>query len=99
LNHTPVGNNTRASSQCINFTDYLALCYSTHGGITGHLSHVRHVHGNQQNLAAQFSGSIGCFTPGVTSTNNNYIKPIFQTDYVSRGTFQKNDGKVSPAIQ
>src|SRR6478736_4770714 len=73
FNHAFIGYNSAITTQCVNFTNNLAFCYTTHRRIATHLSYSLHIHGNKQNFTAQVC-SCGCsFTARMTCTNYNYI--------------------------
>ena len=73
LDGTQVANNTAIATHCIYLSNNLTFGNATHCRVAAHLGNSLHVHGYQQNLAAQVGRCGCCFATGMTGTYYNHI--------------------------
>ena len=73
MNHALIGNDAGESTQGIYLTHELAFGDAPHGGIAGHLADLGHIHGDEQNPAAQVGRCRSRFIAGMASTYDDDV--------------------------
>ena len=76
MNSAVIAHDTRVSTKCIDFTDDLTLCDSTHSGVTRHLTNDAHVHGDEQGRGPEVGGSSSGFIASVPCSDHYNVVSI-----------------------
>ncbi len=81
MNSTVIADDSRITSDSVDFANDLPFGNAAHCGVTRHLSYNTHVHGNEQRVCAKVSGCRSGFVSSVSCADDDYV--IFVMDHAS----------------